>query len=158
MKKGVIVVVNLFVFLLFLFAFFAQPVNAFSFGKSPPNPGNCVIKSISWDENFFGKDFLFDDSVKSFEVSFANEVISVELDSSDLNYLFDEVFEGDGLEIYFEIGFDSRKEVSSVLTVSEDGVGLAPFEGGVGLEVINAPINLVATAQSATSVLLNWVD
>src|SRR3989344_2771717 len=183
MKKGVIVVVNLFVFLLFLFAFFAQPVNAFSFGKSPPNPGNCVIKSISWDENFIGlgdkskliikgencnektvelnvfeKDFLFDDSVKSFEVSFANEVISVELDSSDLNYLFDEVFEGDGLEIYFEIGFDSRKEVSSVLTVSEDGVGLAPFEGGVDLEVINAPINLVATAQSATSVLLNWVD
>src|SRR3989338_7679847 len=58
----------------------------------------------------------------------------IDSDSSNFNYLFDEIFEGDELEIYFEVDFDSGndKVVSSLLTVFDEGIDLGPSDGEMG--------------------------
>ena len=119
----------------------------------------CVIDSVSWSEKtvefggnvqivvygegcdaggfdveVFEKDTFFNDGVTVLEGSFENGRALIDFDSSNFNYLFDEIFEGDELEIYFEVDFDSGndKVVSSLLTVFDEGIDLGPSDGEMG--------------------------
>ncbi|MEK6836984.1 MAG: hypothetical protein AABX94_04955, partial [Nanoarchaeota archaeon] len=128
-----------------------------SSGSESDSDSGCVIQSVSWSEKFivagnsvqivvygeecdgqsfdvgvFEKDTFFDDDVIVLEGSFVNGRALIDWTiSDDLTYLFDGVFEGDELEVYFKIDFNDVELVSSLLVVSdeEEGVLLEPFIG-----------------------------
>jgi len=114
----------------------------------------CVIKSVSWSEKtvefggnvqivaygegcdkqkfdveVFEKDTFFRDKVVVLEGSFENGRALIDFETSGFDYLFDEIFEGEELEIYFETDFNDVELVSSLMIVfkEEEGVLLQSF-------------------------------
>src|SRR3989344_278928 len=126
----------------------------------------CVIESVSWsdkivefgenvqivvygegcdkqkfDVEIFEKDTFFRDKVIVLEGSFENGRALIDWEiNSDFNYLFDELFEGEELELYFEVNFNNSKLVSSLLTVSKE-------EEGVLLQSVDNPNNFVTITE-----------
>ncbi|MEK6909431.1 MAG: hypothetical protein AABX23_05280 [Nanoarchaeota archaeon] len=143
----------------FLDSEFEQPADSFKPSKPSNifslSPSNCELKSISLSHTatklgetvsvyvngngcyssdleikVFEKDKFFDDEVTLVSGKFIRDEISIDfIIDEKFDYFFDELFEGDDIELYFETNLVNNKLTSDLLFVylsEEDGPLLQP--------------------------------